>query len=244
MPDDPVKDAAATAKKEESQQRQATFQLSMDDEEALLLQGDLAKLSNAGRKAYYRKRCDDLELDYLSRPFDYLVVNNPIRGLPSRVVLYANKNCFEQLRVKRNASSEIVKDVVESGVFRAYARAKCPIMIDCKIADYRFYDDIGAIPVSGLGGAELSNAIMKGVTKAHRRAMLGLCGLGMLDETEVETVPNATPISEEELDKLSGKFSRGTQHLNLNESGPPSAGQRLITTSATQMPETTSTTTP
>jgi hypothetical protein len=31
---------------------------------------------------------------------------------------------------------------------------------------------------------------MKAVTKAKRRVTLSICGLGMLDETEVETIPN------------------------------------------------------
>ena len=32
---------------------------------------------------------------------------------------------------------------------------------------------------------------MKAETKAKRRATLSICGLGMLDETEIETIPDA-----------------------------------------------------
>jgi len=35
---------------------------------------------------------------------------------------------------------------------------------------------------------------MKAVTKAKRRLTLSLCGLGWLDETEVETIPTAEPV--------------------------------------------------
>ena len=35
---------------------------------------------------------------------------------------------------------------------------------------------------------------MKASTKAKRRAVLALLGLGMLDETEIETIPNAKKI--------------------------------------------------
>jgi hypothetical protein len=43
--------------------------------------------------------------------------------------------------------------------------------------------------VKGLSGEALANALMKAETKAKRRATLSICGLGMLDETEVEDVP-------------------------------------------------------
>jgi hypothetical protein len=40
----------------------------------------------------------------------------------------------------------------------------------------------------------LANLQMKAVTKGKRRLTLSLCGLGWLDETEVETIPNAQPV--------------------------------------------------
>src|SRR6202008_2665643 len=42
-------------------------------------------------------------------------------------------------------------------------------------------------------GEALGNALMKASTKAKRRATLSICGLGMLDETELETIPTAMP---------------------------------------------------
>ena len=36
--------------------------------------------------------------------------------------------------------------------------------------------------------------MMKAETKAKRRVTLSICGLGMLDETEVETIPHAYPV--------------------------------------------------
>ena len=46
----------------------------------------------------------------------------------------------------------------------------------------------GAVPIAGLKGEEFANALMKAETKAKRRATLSICGLGVLDETEVETI--------------------------------------------------------
>jgi hypothetical protein len=52
----------------------------------------------------------------------------------------------------------------------------------------------GAVNISGLKGEMLANAMMKAETKAKRRATLSICGLGLLDEVEVETIPGATPL--------------------------------------------------
>lgn len=44
---------------------------------------------------------------------------------------------------------------------------------------------------------DLGNVIMKSVTKSKRRVTLSLCGLGMLDETDVETIPEAKPFTQQ-----------------------------------------------
>jgi hypothetical protein len=49
------------------------------------------------------------------------------------------------------------------------------------------------VTVGGLKGESKANAMMKAETKAKRRVTLSICGLGMLDETEVETIPSAQP---------------------------------------------------
>jgi hypothetical protein len=41
---------------------------------------------------------------------------------------------------------------------------------------------------------DFGNALMKAVTKAKRRLTLSICGLGMLDETEISSIPDATPV--------------------------------------------------
>jgi len=47
------------------------------------------------------------------------------------------------------------------------------------------------VSIKGLTGDSLCNAMMKSVTKAKRRVTLSICGLGLLDETEVDSVPGA-----------------------------------------------------
>jgi len=58
--------------------------------------------------------------------------------------------------------------------------------------DGRCTESMGAVSVIGLKGEALANALMKTETKAKRRSTLDLLGLGLLDETEVDTIPGAT----------------------------------------------------
>jgi hypothetical protein len=58
-------------------------------------------------------------------------------------------------------------------------------------ADGRLSENQGAVAIAHLKGDALANAVLKATTKAIRRAVLAHCGLGMLDETEAETIPNA-----------------------------------------------------
>jgi len=46
----------------------------------------------------------------------------------------------------------------------------------------------GAVCIKNLKGDDLANAIMKAETKAKRRATLSICGLGILDESETDTI--------------------------------------------------------
>jgi hypothetical protein len=68
-----------------------------------------------------------------------------------------------------------------------------------------------------LKGDAYANAIMKAETKAKRRATLDLLGLGILDETEAESIPNAQPapielespsLAEEVIESLHKEYMR------------------------------------
>lgn len=66
-----------------------------------------------------------------------------------------------------------------------------PIHVQATDKDGRIDEDYGVVAVGSLAGEALANLSMKAVTKAKRRVTLSICGLGMLDETEVVTVPGA-----------------------------------------------------
>jgi len=149
----------------------------------MIVQGDISKLDTNGRLTYYNTLCDRLGIDPAFQPFGYLVLSN-------RLVLYANKACAEQLR-KRHAIS--VEDLSTSQVADVYI-VKAHLMLPSGRKD----TSTGAVSIGNLKGDALANALMKAETKAKRRGTLSIMGLGMLDETEIETIPGAriVPTSE------------------------------------------------
>jgi len=72
--------------------------------------------------------------------------------------------------------------------------------------DGRFTDSIGAVNITGLKGDNLANAMMKSETKAKRRATLDLLGLGILDETETETIPMAQTVDLKSCEELKDDY--------------------------------------
>ena len=144
--------------------------------EQALVQGDLSGLDPEQRVNYYLKLCSSLGLNPYSKPFDYLYLNN-------KLVLYARKDATDQLRKLHRVSIRALEhnQVGELMVVTAHAAG----------ADGRTDSAIGAVPIANLKGEALANALMKAETKAKRRVTLSLCGLGMTDESEVESIPDA-----------------------------------------------------
>lgn len=149
--------------------------------EKVVIGGNLASLTPTERLNYYNALCHSLGLNPLSRPFEYIVLNG-------KLTLYARKDCTEQLRKINEVSIPTVDREVVDGIYVCTAHA-----ID-KIG--RKDTSIGAVSIEGLKGDAKANAMMKAETKSKRRVTLSICGLGMLDETEIETIPDARPFSE------------------------------------------------
>ena len=146
---------------------------SLGGAEAALIVGDLSKLSPEQRQAYYLRVCESLGLNPLTRPFEYLTLNG-------RLILYARKDCTDQLRSLHDVSVSITARERQEDVFIVTARARLP--------SGRVDESIGAVTIAALKGDALCNAVMKAETKAKRRVTLSICGMGMLDETETETI--------------------------------------------------------
>ena len=151
--------------------------------EKALINGDLATLSPEDRLLYYRQTCESLGLNPLTKPFDYIKLNG-------KLTLYARKDATDQLRKLRGVSIDKpdIQQIDNLIIVTVMAVDK----------DGRKDSDIGVVGKGDMGG-NIGNALMKAVTKAKRRVTLSICGLGILDETEVEveSIPNAVPIDAE-----------------------------------------------
>lgn len=145
--------------------------------ESVLLGGDLSKLTPEQRVNYYRNVCESIGLNPLTKPFDYMTLNG-------KLTLYAKKDAADQLR---NIHGVSIDDV-------SIQENEKQFIVKVKGHDLTGRSDVevGVVNKTDMQG-NLANAQMKAVTKAKRRLTLSLCGLGWLDETEVESIPTARP---------------------------------------------------
>jgi hypothetical protein len=149
--------------------------------EAVITRGDLADLSDSERAKYYVRVCESIGLNPMTQPFQYITLNG-------RLTLYARKDATDQLRNLRGVSIEIVSRQVTSEVLTVHVRAKDK--------DGRTDEDFGAVPFpESIKGEVRANTILKAITKAKRRVTLSICGLGWLDETEVEDIPESAKMA-------------------------------------------------
>lgn len=141
--------------------------------ERVVLEGNLAGLTEGERVAYYARVCESLGLNPLTRPFEYM-------SLQGKLTLYARKDATDQLRglhavtidrIERERDAEMGLSIVT-----AYARDRYG----------RTDTSIGVMSIKGLSGEALANALMKAETKAKRRVTLSICGLGWMDEVEAQ----------------------------------------------------------
>jgi hypothetical protein len=140
----------------------------------VVIGGDLAELNAAQRADYYTAVCRSLGLNPLTKPFEYLTLNGKLR-------LYALRDCTDQLRRLHGISISITSRERMNDIYIVTARART--------RDGREDESTGAVTIGNLKGDALCNALMKAETKSKRRVTLSIAGLGWLDETELETIP-------------------------------------------------------
>lgn len=161
--------------------------------ERVIVAGDLSKLSAPERWDYYRGVCQSVGLNPFTKPFEYITLNG-------KLTLYALKGATDQLRRLYGLSISEPTVKMSDGL--------CIVTVTGTDARGRSDSEIGAV-VLPPGGEARANALMKALTKAKRRLTLSMCGLGMLDESEVETIPNAIrpniePVPTEETEPADG----------------------------------------
>jgi hypothetical protein len=146
--------------------------------ERVAIIGDLALLHPADRVRYYARLCESLGLNPLTRPFEFISLNN-------KLTLYPRRDTTDQLRVKRGVSIDKVERLHDA------ENALAIVTTWGSTRDGRTDQAQGLVSLAGLKGEALANAWMKAETKSKRRLTLSLVGLGMLDETEVFDTPGA-----------------------------------------------------
>ena len=173
--------------------------------ERVVVGGDLSKLTSPERLMYYRAVCESVGLNPLTKPFEYITLN-------SKLTLYARRDCTDQLRAIHGVSvTKLEREVVE-GCYTVTAYGT-----DAK---GRTDSALGAVPIDRLQGEARANAMMKAETKAKRRLTLSLCGLGMLDESEVDSIPGAVVGETQVTTALSKPSVQGPQPRQPGEPGP------------------------
>lgn len=138
--------------------------------------GDWSKLAPDQRIQLYGAVCKSMGLNPLTQPFGWF-------SQGGKLVLYAFKGATDQLR-KLNGVNVVSVEQEETGGL---------LVTTVKVRDAAGREDmdIGAVPFGDLKGEARANALMKSITKAKRRATLSLVGLGLLDESEVASIPGA-----------------------------------------------------
>lgn len=142
--------------------------------DSLVTRGDWSGLGPAERARAYTAVCQQHGLNALSQPFAFLRLNG-------KEVLYANRGATDQLAAMHRVNRRIVdgpKVVDIAGTKVAYCVA------EASLPNGRTETSTATLPV-----ADPVNLYMKLETKAKRRVTLSILGLGVLDETELSTIP-------------------------------------------------------
>lgn len=166
--------------------------------ERYVIDGDLKNMTPAQKVKQYLYLCRSYGLDPTTKPFDLL-------KLQDKEILYANKSATEQLRKIHGVSVVELHRAKVDGLFEVTVKvqdrtgrteistASVSILHPDKIKKwsreenkYKYFDN----PLAGqeIRGDDLAILRMKAETKAKRRATLAICGMGILDESEVEHV--------------------------------------------------------
>ena len=142
--------------------------------ESLVLRGDISGLGPAERAAYYTRVCERLGLDPFSQPFEFLRLNG-------KEIMYAKARATDQLAAIHRLNREIIDgpkliDLGGTKLIYCVARVTHPNgRVETATATVPFVDPV--------------NVLMKAETKSKRRGTLAILGMGMLDESELETIP-------------------------------------------------------
>lgn len=173
--------------------------------EKIVSTGNLYDLTSKQRFEYYNQLCKFLGINPATMPFRFFE-NKTSKG--PVLSLYLTKGGAEQLREKRQISIHSInriKEEYEEGYLHIMTVdgycidtgrkdiATAAIFIDKNPKDFK-----GAFLGSAAKGEYISNCLMKLETKAKRRLTLSFSGLGIPDESEIDSIPYSRHAVEED----------------------------------------------
>lgn len=168
-----------------------------------VMDGDLSDIKPAMRPALVLALCRHIGVDPIERPFMVFADGK-------KIVLYATRACTSALCRERRISRDLlsVEERTIAGQPVIIARARATLL-----DGGRHDESTGVVPVmqaevewrDGANGKRYKNVVgwrmpdpneaanlpMKAETKAKRRAVLDLVGLGISDESEIDTIRGA-----------------------------------------------------
>jgi len=155
-------------------------ELSLDNQtqsrviDSLVTRGDISLLNAQDRARYYIEYCKQLGLNPATQPLAILRLNG-------KEVLYPTRGATDQLAAIHLLNREIIDgpkvvDLAGTKLVYAVCRATHP--------NGRVETAVATVPLT-----DPVNVLMKCETKAKRRATLSILGLGLLDESELDTIP-------------------------------------------------------
>ena len=109
--------------------------------EELLATGNIGQFSPSEKVAYINKICDMMGLNPLTRPFEYV-------NFQGKTVLYARKDCTDQLRKIHGVSIKVTSQLILDGLLT--------ITVEATDKTGRTDSDIGALSIAGLKGDALA----------------------------------------------------------------------------------------
>lgn len=143
--------------------------------EKVILQNDLAGLSPLEKVEHVKNMCISLGLNPLTKPIQ-------LHKFDGKEIPYMSKDGTEQLRNLHDVSiTKLETEIINDNLYIVKAYAQKPNgRVDCSTS---------VQTIGGLKGKYMENAMKKCETQAKRRVTLSICGLGMLDETEIGDIP-------------------------------------------------------
>jgi hypothetical protein len=146
--------------------------------------GDLSRLQPEQRAALYLEICRSLAINPRTRPLDWIEFFDPeTKG--KKLVLYPNKTCTDQLAYLHRIRVRVLEEKTIGTLFKVSVEGTMP---DGRTEQNVAYVDLTDAQGQTLRGQRYGNALMKGMTKAKRRLVLGMVGMSVPDD---ETLPRA-----------------------------------------------------